>query len=59
MAQKQRLVAVRTDIEQTIVNKASGASDSKLLAKLKDNTLNTRSLWYLALWGQMKCFKQL
>jgi len=44
MAQKQRLVEVRADFKQTIVNKAIDSGASKPLSKLKDNTLNTRYL---------------
>jgi len=40
MAQKHRLVEVWAGFEQTIVDKASGASDSGPLAKLKINALN-------------------
>jgi len=59
MAQKQRLVEVRADFEQTIVKKAIDQWRIKPLSKLKDNTLNTGCLSYLAFCGQLKCFKQL
>jgi len=59
MAEKQRLVEVRDDFEQTIVNQAIDQWSKQALVKAKDNTLNTSNLCYLALCGQTKCFKQL
>jgi len=55
MAQKQRLVEVWADFEQTIVNKVIDQWIKQALVKAKDQNY----LWCLALCGQLKCFKQL
>jgi len=60
MAQKQRLVEVRADFEQTIVNKAIDQWSKQAFVKAEGQHFEHLlfMIGYLALCGQMKCFKQ-
>jgi len=59
MAQKQQLVEVWADFEQTIVNKAIDQWSKQAFVKVKGQHFE-RSLFTMScICAQLKCFKQL